>query len=207
MKQESPEGNPGKVDEAGRSSRRKAHRIPVVDPALMNLFFRFMFLLDFSSAGCRFPSLSFSCKENLIRAFFRCCSGCQMRNLSCPVSPIGSPLPGPFAAHHASGRLSPSPISSPRTASGSSTPLTGGTPRPPGFLADGAARAQKVPPGVHANDPGLELYWGMPQQERASGRIVLSDQVSKQLLQEQVKPKPQPPPLPPPLGPGQAMGI
>ncbi|EPS60184.1 hypothetical protein M569_14620, partial [Genlisea aurea] len=38
------------------------------------------------------------------------------RNISCPVSPVGSPLLHP---------RSPSPISSPQTTSGSSTPLTG----------------------------------------------------------------------------------
>ncbi|CAA0824646.1 Mitogen-activated protein kinase kinase kinase YODA [Striga hermonthica] len=39
------------------------------------------------------------------------------RNISCPVSPIGSPLP------HPTGMMSPSPISSPRTTSGTCTPL------------------------------------------------------------------------------------
>ncbi|KAL1565547.1 mitogen-activated protein kinase kinase kinase [Salvia divinorum] len=48
------------------------------------------------------------------------------RNISCPVSPIGSPLLHPRSPQHLSGRMSPSPISSPRTTSGSSTPLTGG---------------------------------------------------------------------------------
>ncbi|XP_047973370.1 mitogen-activated protein kinase kinase kinase YODA-like [Salvia hispanica] len=48
------------------------------------------------------------------------------RNISCPVSPIGSPLLYPRSPQHLSGRMSPSPISSPRTTSGSSTPLTGG---------------------------------------------------------------------------------
>ncbi|KAL0403158.1 UNVERIFIED_CONTAM: Mitogen-activated protein kinase kinase kinase YODA [Sesamum radiatum] len=48
------------------------------------------------------------------------------RNISCPVSPVGSPLLYPRSPQHLSGRMSPSPISSPRTTSGSSTPLTGG---------------------------------------------------------------------------------
>ncbi|XP_042053148.1 mitogen-activated protein kinase kinase kinase YODA-like isoform X1 [Salvia splendens] len=48
------------------------------------------------------------------------------RNISCPVSPIGSPLLHSRSPQHFSGRMSPSPISSPRTTSGSSTPLTGG---------------------------------------------------------------------------------
>ncbi|XP_044506016.1 mitogen-activated protein kinase kinase kinase YODA-like [Mangifera indica] len=49
------------------------------------------------------------------------------KNKSCPVSPIGSPHLHPRSPQHLNGRLSPSPISSPRTTSGSSTPLTGGS--------------------------------------------------------------------------------
>ncbi|KAL7003445.1 mitogen-activated protein kinase kinase kinase [Sarracenia purpurea var. burkii] len=48
------------------------------------------------------------------------------RNISCPVSPIGSPLLQPRSPQHLNGRFSPSPMSSPRATSGSSTPLTGG---------------------------------------------------------------------------------
>ncbi|KAK1266943.1 Mitogen-activated protein kinase kinase kinase YODA [Acorus gramineus] len=44
---------------------------------------------------------------------------------TCPVSPIGSPLLNSRSPQHINGRMSPSPISSPRTTSGSSTPLTG----------------------------------------------------------------------------------
>lgn len=47
------------------------------------------------------------------------------RNISCPVSPIGSPLLRSRSPHQRSGRLSPSPIFSHQTASGASTPLTG----------------------------------------------------------------------------------
>ncbi|XAR71706.1 Mitogen-activated protein kinase kinase kinase [Bertholletia excelsa] len=47
------------------------------------------------------------------------------RNISCPVSPIGSPLLHPQTPQPLSGRFSPSPLSSPCTASGSSTPLSG----------------------------------------------------------------------------------
>ncbi|CAN1778170.1 Mitogen-activated protein kinase kinase kinase YODA [Linum perenne] len=47
-------------------------------------------------------------------------------NISCPVSPIGSPLQYPRSPQHMSGMRSPSPISSPHAASGASTPLTGG---------------------------------------------------------------------------------
>ncbi|KAL3650507.1 hypothetical protein CASFOL_006910 [Castilleja foliolosa] len=46
------------------------------------------------------------------------------RNISCPVSPVGSPLLHPRSPQqYLSGRMSPLPISSPRTTSGSSTPL------------------------------------------------------------------------------------
>lgn len=47
-------------------------------------------------------------------------------NISCPVSPCGSPLLKSTSPQHTSGRMSPSPISSPRTTSGTSTPLSGG---------------------------------------------------------------------------------
>ncbi|GAV79317.1 Pkinase domain-containing protein [Cephalotus follicularis] len=47
------------------------------------------------------------------------------RNISCPVSPIGSPLLHSRSPQHLNERMSPS-ISSPRTTSGPSTPLTGG---------------------------------------------------------------------------------
>ncbi|XP_051143165.1 mitogen-activated protein kinase kinase kinase YODA-like [Andrographis paniculata] len=47
------------------------------------------------------------------------------RNISCPVSPIGSPLLQPRSPQNPSGRMSPSPISSPHATSGASTPLTG----------------------------------------------------------------------------------
>ncbi|CAM0903382.1 unnamed protein product [Alopecurus aequalis] len=47
-------------------------------------------------------------------------------NISCPVSPCGSPLLRSRSPQNTNGRMSPSPISSPRTLSGASTPLTGG---------------------------------------------------------------------------------
>ncbi|KAM0846194.1 hypothetical protein ACQ4PT_055836 [Festuca glaucescens] len=48
-------------------------------------------------------------------------------NISCPVSPCGSPLLRSRSPQHQNGRMSPSPISSPRTTSGASTPVTGGS--------------------------------------------------------------------------------
>ncbi|GLT35922.1 hypothetical protein SLA2020_103350 [Shorea laevis] len=49
------------------------------------------------------------------------------RNISCPVSPIGSPLLHSRSPQHLNGRMSSSPISSPHATSGSSTPRTGGS--------------------------------------------------------------------------------
>lgn len=47
------------------------------------------------------------------------------RNISCPVSPVGS-LRLPYKSLRTSGKMSASPISSPHTASGPSSPLTSG---------------------------------------------------------------------------------
>jgi len=59
--------------------------------------------------------------------FLSACSDIHIRsNISCPVSPCGSPLLKSRSPQHTSGRMSPSPISSPRTTSGTSTPLSGG---------------------------------------------------------------------------------
>ncbi|KAH7663037.1 Mitogen-activated protein kinase kinase kinase protein [Dioscorea alata] len=52
-------------------------------------------------------------------------SDSHARNMSCPVSPIVSPLLSPRSQQHIIVRMSP-PISSPLTTSGSSTALTGG---------------------------------------------------------------------------------
>nr|XP_043640067.1 mitogen-activated protein kinase kinase kinase YODA-like [Erigeron canadensis] len=51
--------------------------------------------------------------------------GHMPRNISCPGSHLGSPLLHPRSAQNLTGRLSPSPISSPLVISGSSTPLAG----------------------------------------------------------------------------------
>ncbi|KAK4480739.1 hypothetical protein RD792_013821 [Penstemon davidsonii] len=82
------------------------------------------------------------------------------RNISCPVSPIGSPLLHPRSPQHLNGRMSPSPISSPHTTSGSSTPLTGGIGtipyhNQPIFSQEGFG-LPKRPPNPCANSPS---YW------------------------------------------------
>ncbi|XP_027103737.1 mitogen-activated protein kinase kinase kinase YODA isoform X1 [Coffea arabica] len=85
------------------------------------------------------------------------------RNISCPVSPIGSPLLHPRSPPHLNGRMSPSPISSPRTTSGSSTPLSGGAGAVPfqhlnqsTYLQEGFGSVPKTPQSPYINGP---LYW------------------------------------------------
>ncbi|KAJ6386428.1 hypothetical protein OIU78_016362 [Salix suchowensis] len=111
------------------------------------------------------------------------------RNISCPVSPIGSPLFHSRSPQHLNGRMSPSPIASPRTTSGSSTPLTGGTGAIPfnhlkqtAYLQEGFGNMPN-----HAN--GKQL--GRPTQgEPYDGQSVLALRVSRQLLRDHVKMKP-----------------
>uniref|UniRef100_A0A1D1XXW5 mitogen-activated protein kinase kinase kinase n=1 Tax=Anthurium amnicola TaxID=1678845 RepID=A0A1D1XXW5_9ARAE len=100
-------------------------------------------------------------------------SGCQLRNLSCPVSPIGSPLLSSWSPQHISGRMSPSPISSPRTTSGSSTPLTAGNSSIPFNQSkqsvqphESLGNMPRTPnhtyvKGSACHDPRPELYRGM----------------------------------------------
>lgn len=82
------------------------------------------------------------------------------RNISCPVSPIGSPLLHSRSPPHLNGRMSPSPISSPRTTSGSSTPLTGGSGaipfihmKQPINLQEGFGGISKPMNGFYVNGP------------------------------------------------------
>ncbi|KAM1029510.1 hypothetical protein ACFX14_042032 [Malus domestica] len=82
------------------------------------------------------------------------------RNISCPVSPIGSPLLHSRSPPHLNGRMSPSPISSPHTTSGSSTPLTGGSGAIPFIhmnqsinLQEGFGGISKPSNGLYVNGP------------------------------------------------------
>ncbi|KAB2598652.1 mitogen-activated protein kinase kinase kinase YODA-like [Pyrus ussuriensis x Pyrus communis] len=82
------------------------------------------------------------------------------RNISCPVSPIGSPLLHSRSPPRLNGRMSPSPISSPRTTSGSSTPLTGGSGaitfihmNQPINLQEGFGGISKPSNGLYVNGP------------------------------------------------------
>ncbi|KAL2542080.1 Mitogen-activated protein kinase kinase kinase YODA [Abeliophyllum distichum] len=66
------------------------------------------------------------------------------RNVSCPVSPIGSPLLHSRSPQYPNGRMSPSPISSPLTTSGSSTPLTSGNGTVPFHLLNQSILSQDI---------------------------------------------------------------
>ncbi|KAK7318221.1 hypothetical protein RJT34_02920 [Clitoria ternatea] len=91
------------------------------------------------------------------------------RNVSCPVSPSGSLLL-PLKSLHTSGRMSPSPISSPHTASGSSTPLTSGGgaipfhhTKQPMFSYEAVGMIQKAQNGFHSN--GSTAYQGSKHEQ------------------------------------------
>ncbi|KAL6652238.1 hypothetical protein ACP70R_011163 [Stipagrostis hirtigluma subsp. patula] len=85
-------------------------------------------------SGCadeKYPLFWFGRSDNLpekgCKIIFKTQYDIHIRsNISCPVSPCGSPLLKSRSPQHTSGRMSPSPISSPRTTSGASTPLSGG---------------------------------------------------------------------------------
>uniref|UniRef100_A0A2P2MVA3 mitogen-activated protein kinase kinase kinase n=2 Tax=Rhizophora mucronata TaxID=61149 RepID=A0A2P2MVA3_RHIMU len=126
------------------------------------------------------------------------------RNVSCPVSPIGSPLLDSRSPQHLNGRMSPSPISSPRTTSGSSTPLTGGSDAVPFnhlrrsvYLQEDFLNMPKPSNGMYNNglsyhDSNPDLFHGMQlgrpvYRQTFNGQSVLADRVSQQLLRDQVK--------------------
>ncbi|KAM3381985.1 mitogen-activated protein kinase kinase kinase YODA [Capsicum galapagoense] len=147
---------------------------------------------------------------------FHCSDIHIARNISCPVSPIGSPLLHPRSPQHLNGRLSPSPISSPITMSGSSTPLSGGTGAIPFhhlnqsvYLLEAAPLPQSPymngtsywdpdvlrgpPSGSHAfrelassQNDALGKQFGRPG-ELYDGQSVLANRVSQQLLRDHVK--------------------
>lgn len=111
------------------------------------------------------------------------------RNISCPVSPIGSPLLHSRSPQHMSGRMSPSPISSPHTASGASTPLSGGSgmlpfphlKQPGSYMHEGMGTIQRsqnsfyTNGGTHFHEPKSEFFRGMPQASQAFRDIISSD--------------------------------
>ncbi|XP_072955992.1 mitogen-activated protein kinase kinase kinase YODA isoform X1 [Typha angustifolia] len=119
-------------------------------------------------------------------------------NISCPVSPIGSPHLKSRSPQHMNGRMSPSPISSPITTSGASTPLTGGNGVIPfnhiknaaylneGFTSTSSRSPNDLYPiGTTFQDMNLNLFIGVQQgspilQERISSEAdILSPQFGK----------------------------
>lgn len=110
------------------------------------------------------------------------------RNISCPVSPIGSPLLRSRSPQQRSGRLSPSPISSPRTASGASTPLTGGSGAIPFsnhlkqsvYFQECLGSMPKSPNGVYINgsshhDSNIDIFQRMQAGSHIKSELVSSD--------------------------------
>ncbi|KAF9614142.1 hypothetical protein IFM89_015461 [Coptis chinensis] len=110
------------------------------------------------------------------------------RNISCPVSPIGSPLLHSRSPQHMNGRMSPSPISSPRTTSGSSTPLGGGNGAIPfhhlkhsAYLHDGFGSSPRSPNSLYINgstyhEPKPDLFrGGMQSGSHAFQELIASD--------------------------------
>ncbi|KAL5173692.1 Mitogen-activated protein kinase kinase kinase YODA [Glycine soja] len=107
------------------------------------------------------------------------------RNISCPVSPIGSPLLRPRSPQHMNGRMSPSPISSPRTASGASTPLNGGSGAIPFsnhlvYIQEGLGNLPKSSNGVYVSGPAhhdlnVDIFRGMQQTSHITSELVPSE--------------------------------
>ncbi|KAK7315084.1 hypothetical protein VNO77_33616 [Canavalia gladiata] len=107
------------------------------------------------------------------------------RNISCPVSPIGSPLLRSRSPQHMSGRMSPSPISSPRTASGASTPLNGCSGAIPFsnhlvYLQEGLGNLPKSANGVYVSGPAhldsnVDIFRGMQKTSPITSELVPSD--------------------------------
>ncbi|RWR72213.1 Protein kinase domain-containing protein [Cinnamomum micranthum f. kanehirae] len=111
-------------------------------------------------------------------------SDCHIpRYISCPVSPIGSPLLHSRSPQHINGRMSPSPISSPRTTSGSSTPLTGDNVAIPFhhcYQHDGFGYMPRCQNSFYANgsayhDPRPDLFREAQPDSHASNELMASE--------------------------------
>ncbi|XP_031503374.1 mitogen-activated protein kinase kinase kinase YODA-like [Nymphaea colorata] len=83
-------------------------------------------------------------------------------HMSLPVSPTGSPLLHSRSPHNASGRISPTSISSPIATSGSSTPLTGGNGAIPFLLRHASGYANGNYGGMHRPPGGFYLNSSSP---------------------------------------------
>ncbi|XP_071692091.1 mitogen-activated protein kinase kinase kinase YODA-like [Rutidosis leptorrhynchoides] len=127
-------------------------------------------------------------------------SGFQSRsyvphNISCPVSNLGSPLLHSRSGQNTTGRRSPSAVSSPRTISGSSTPLTGAggggaalpfyqqVPKTYAHEFTGLTLTSRSPTrsfgphssGPYFQDPRPDMFRAMPQGSPFFQEIVPSD--------------------------------
>ncbi|XP_020539546.1 mitogen-activated protein kinase kinase kinase YODA isoform X2 [Jatropha curcas] len=114
------------------------------------------------------------------------------KNASCPVSPIESPLLHSRSPQHMSGRLSPSPISSPHTQSGASTPHTGGNGaipfhhamQPTTYLQESMGMIPRSHNILYANsnnpyqDPKPDFFRGMSQPSHVFRELISSDNSS-----------------------------
>ncbi|EEF51206.1 mitogen-activated protein kinase kinase kinase YODA [Ricinus communis] len=111
------------------------------------------------------------------------------KNASCSVSPVGSPLIHSRSPQHMSGRLSPSPISSPHTVSGSSTPLTGGSGavpfhhsmQPTTYLQESMGMIQRSQNILYSNsnyqEPNPNLFRGISQASHVFRELIASENV------------------------------
>ncbi|XP_047168788.1 mitogen-activated protein kinase kinase kinase YODA-like [Vigna umbellata] len=109
------------------------------------------------------------------------------KNISCPVSPIGSPLLRSRSPQHRNGKMSP-PISSPRTASGASTPLAGGSGAIPFgnhskqliYFQESFGSIPKSSNGVYVNGPAhhdstVDIFRGMQIGSHIPSELVSSE--------------------------------
>ncbi|KAE8717217.1 Mitogen-activated protein kinase kinase kinase YODA [Hibiscus syriacus] len=113
------------------------------------------------------------------------------RNMSCPVSPSGSPLLHARSPQNFRGRMSPSPISSPHALSVSSTPVTGGSgaipfhhqKQPITYLHEGIGIIPRSQNNLYTNasnpyqEPKPDMFRGISQLQdsNASQEMISSD--------------------------------
>ncbi|GJV02022.1 mitogen-activated protein kinase kinase kinase YODA-like protein [Tanacetum coccineum] len=128
------------------------------------------------------------------------------RNISCPVSPIGSPLLHSRSPQHLNGRLSPSPICSPRITSGASTPTNNGSKIPFHHVNQSVylheiskptniSYREPVPNMFRAKQTGTNgrspvRQFGGLTQELQGGQGILADSVSHLLMRDKINFKP-----------------
>ncbi|KAI3731325.1 hypothetical protein L1987_62513 [Smallanthus sonchifolius] len=121
------------------------------------------------------------------------------RNISCPVSPIGSPLLHSRSPQHLNGRMSPSPICSPRTTSGTSTPLTNiNGSKIPYHHVNQSVYLHEIskPTNIPYREPVPDMFRAKQSPGRQYGGVthggheVLADSVSHLLLRDKVNFKP-----------------